>query len=68
MHMPIGWEGLSMPTDGYFVCINFVIINCKLKGAGQDSVPYMMEVIRTHISVTCEIVDPYVDRFLNGSG
>ena len=54
-----------MPTDGYFVCINFVIINCKLKGAELHSVPYMMEDILTHILVACEVVDPYVDRFLS---
>ena len=34
-----------MPTDGCSVHIQIVIINPKLKGAEQDSVPYMMKVI-----------------------
>ena len=68
MHMPIGWEGLSMPTDGCSVCMPIIIINSKLRGAEQDSVPYMMKVILTHIPVECGVVDPYVYRFLNGSG
>ena len=41
MCMPIGWEGLSMPTDGCSVCMPIVIINSKLRGAEQDSVPYV---------------------------
>ena len=65
--MPIGWEGLSMPTDGCSVHMP-IIINSKLRGAEQDSVPYMMKVILTNIPVECGVVDPYVYRFLNGSG
>ena len=40
----------------------------KLRGAEQDSVPYMMKVILTHIPVQCGVVDPYLYGFLNGSG
>ena len=67
MHMPVGWEGLSMPTDGCSVCMPIIIINSKLMGAEQDSVPYMMKVILTHIPVEYGVVDPYAHRFLNGS-
>ena len=45
MHVPIGWEGLSMPTDGCSVHMPIVIINSKVRGAEQDSVPYMMKVV-----------------------
>ena len=48
MHMPIGWEGLSMPNDGCSVCMP-IIIYSKLRGAKQDSVLYMVKVILTHI-------------------
>ena len=68
MHMLIGWEGVSIPTDGCTVCIPIIIINSKLRGAKQDSVPYMVKVILTHIPVECGAVDPYVDGFLNGPG
>ena len=68
MHMPIGWEGLSMPTDECSVCMPINIINSKLKNARQDSVPYIVKVILTHILVGCRVVDPYGDGLLNGSG
>ena len=45
-----------------------IIINSKLRGAEQDSVPYMMKVILIHIPVECGVVDLYVYRILNGSG
>ena len=67
-HMPIGWEGLNMPTDGCSVHIPIIIINSKLRGAEWDSFSYMMKAILTHIPVECGIIDPYVYRFLNGSG
>ena len=41
--MPVGWQGLGMPTDGSSVCTPIVIINSKLRGTEQDSVPYMMQ-------------------------
>ena len=50
VHMPIGWEGLSMPTDGCSLCVPIITVNSKLRCAKRDS------------------VDPYVDRFLKGSG
>ena len=64
-HMPIGWEGLSMPIDRHSVSMP-IIINFKLRGAEQDSVPCMMNVVLTHIAVECGVVDPYVYRFING--
>ena len=63
MCMPIGWKGLMC-----IVCMPIVIINSKLMGAEQNSVPYMMKVILTNILVQCGVVDSYVYRFLNGSG
>ena len=60
--------GLSMPSDGCSVHMPITIINSKLRDAIQDSVPYMVKVILTHILVECGIVDPYTDTFFNGSG
>ena len=68
MHMPIGWNGLSMPTKGCSVHMPITITNFKLRGVEQDSVPYMMKIILTHILVECEVDDPYVYRFVNGFG
>ena len=68
MHMPIGWDGLSMPVDGCSVHIPIMFVNSKFWGAKTDSVPYIVNVILTHIPVQCGDVDPYVDRFFDGSG
>ena len=57
-----------MPTDGCSLHMPISIINSKLRGSEQDSVPYMMKVILIHIPVECCVVDPYVHGFLNGSG
>ena len=57
-----------MPTDGCSVHMPIIIINFKLRGTEQNSVQYMMTVILTHIPVECGVVDPYVYRFINGSG
>ena len=57
-----------MLTHGCSVHIPIIIINSKLRGAEQDSVPYMMKVILSQIPVECEVVDIYVYTFLNGSG
>ena len=43
--MPIGWNGLSMPTEGCSVHMPIVIINYKVRGVKQDSVLYMMQII-----------------------
>ena len=67
MHMPIGWEGLGMPNDRFSVHLPIIIINSKLRGAEQDSVPYIMEVVLNSIPVECEAVDPCEYRILNGS-
>ena len=37
MHMPKGWNELSMPTEGWLVCMPIVIINFKVRGVKQDS-------------------------------
>ena len=66
--MPIGWNGLGMPSEGCSVHMPIVIINFKVKGVKQDYIPYMMKVILTHIPIECGVVDPNVYRFLNGSG
>ena len=68
VHMPMGWEGLCIPTDGCSVHMPIIIINSKFRSAKQDSVQYMVKVILTHIPVECGVVDPYVDRFFDGSG
>ena len=68
MYMPIGWNGLSITTEGCSMCMPIIITNSKLRGVEQNPVPYMMKVILTHISVECEVVNPYVYRLLNGSG
>ena len=60
--------GLSMPIDGCSVCMPIIIVNSKLRGAKQESVPYMVKVILTHNPVESGVVDPYLDGFLNGSG
>ena len=56
-------EWLSMHTEGCSVHMPIVIINFKLKGVEQSSVPYMMKIIFTHIPIECGVVDPYVYRF-----
>ena len=60
MHMPIAWNGLNMATEGCSVCMPIVIINFKVRGVKQDSVPYMTKVILTHIPIECGVVDPNV--------
>ena len=67
-HMPIGWNGLSMPSEMCSMCMSNVIINFKLRGVEQSSVPFMLKDICTHIPIECGIVDPYVYRLLSGSG
>ena len=65
VHMPIGWEGLSMSTDE---CSVYMPINSRFWGAKKDSVPYMVKTILTQISVECGVVNSHVDRFFDGSG
>ena len=55
--MPIGWNGLGMPLKGCSVCMSIIITNFKVKGDEQDSVPYVMKVIFTHIPIECGVVD-----------
>ena len=56
----------SMPCSSMYMPI--IITNSKLRGGEQDSDPYMIRVTLTHIPVECRVVDPYIYRFLNGSG
>ena len=37
-----------------------VITNFKVRGVKQDSVPYMMKIILSHIPTECGVVDPNV--------
>ena len=46
VHMPIGWNGLSMSTEGCFVYMPIVITNIKLRGVKQDSVPQSQNIIQ----------------------
>ena len=43
-----------------------MFVNFKFCGAKQDSAPYMVYVILTHIPFECGVIDPYVDRFFDG--
>ena len=63
MYMPIGWNGLIMSTEGCSVHMPIVIINFKVSSVKQDSVPYMMKVILTHIPIKGGVVDPNVYWF-----
>ena len=62
MHMPIGWNGLSILTEGVLGACPLSVLILR-----SGSVPYMMKVILTHIPAECRVVDHYVYRFLNGS-
>ena len=53
MHMPIYWNGLSMPTEGCSVHMPIVITNFKVSDVKQDSVPYMIKIILAHIPIEC---------------
>ena len=58
IQMHIGWIGLGILTE---VCIPIFIINFKVRGIVKESVPYMMKVILTHISIKCKVVHPHVN-------
>ena len=60
MCMPVGLNGLSMPTEGCSVYMPIVLIDFKVRGVTQGSVPYKMKVILTHIPIECGVVDPNV--------
>ena len=60
MNMPIGWNALSMPTEGCSVPMPIVITNFKVRGFRQDSVSYMIKIVLTHIPIECGVVDPNV--------
>ena len=49
-----------MPTEGCSLCMSIVITNFMVKGVEQDSVPYMMKAILTHIPIESGVVDPNV--------
>ena len=60
MCMPIGCNGLNMPTEGCSVHVPIVISNIKVRDVKQDSVLYMIKIILTHIPIECGVVDPDV--------
>ena len=65
MHMPIGWNGLSMPTEGCSVHMPIVTTNFKVRGVTQDSVLYMMKIILTHIPIECGLLTlMYIDSII----
>ena len=46
-------------------CVPIVITNFKVTGVEQDSVPYMMKVILTHIPIECGVIDlMYIDSLM----
>ena len=53
-----------MPTEGCSVHLPIANFNFKVMGVGQNSVPCMLEIILTNISIKCWIVDPDEYRFL----
>ena len=61
-------EWTEYAAEGCSVCMPIFITNFKVRGVKQDSVPYMMKVILTHIPIECGVVDPNVYWFLNSSG
>ena len=67
MPIPMGWNGLSMLTEACSVCILIVIINFKVRGVEQDSVPFMMKVILIHIPIKYGVVYPNIYRLFNSS-
>ena len=65
MHMPIGWNGLTMPIEGCSVCMPIVITNFKVRGVKWNSVPYMMKVILTHIPIHVGLLTlMYIDSLM----
>ena len=60
MCIPIGWNGLSMLTEGCSVHMPIVILNFKVRGVKQNSVPHMMKVRLTHIPIEHGVIDPNV--------
>ena len=42
--MPIGWNGLNMPSEGCSLCMPIAIINFKVRGVNK-TVPYMIKII-----------------------
>ena len=42
--------------------------HCHYRGVKQDSVPYMIKIIHTHIPIEFEVVDPILFWFLNSYG
>ena len=53
LHMPIGWNGLSMPTEGCSVHMPIAITNFEARSDKHDSVPYMMKIMLIHIPIEC---------------
>ena len=61
--LPIGWNGLGMPTI-ICVCIPIGRAYFKARGVKKDSVPYMIKVKLTYVPIMGGIGYPDVNRFL----
>ena len=62
--MPIGWNGLSMPTEDALCACPLSLLILSL-GIEQNSVPNMMNVIFAHIPVEYGVVDlMYIDSLM----
>ena len=59
--MPIGWNGLSMPTNVCSLCMPIGSVYFKFRGVKKDSVPYMKEIVLTYIPIKYGIVYPNVN-------
>ena len=62
MYGGVGFGGLSM-LNGW--CSLWMPIYFKPWGIEKYSVPYMVQIELTYISIKCGIVNPYVHGFLN---
>ena len=58
LQMPIGWNGLSMPTI-MCVCIPTGRVYFKARGVDKDCVPYMVNVELTNIPVKWGNIYPW---------
>ena len=59
MHMPIGWNGLTMPTEGCFVACPLSLLTLR-SGVLNRTLSYMMKVILNHVPIDCGVADPNV--------
>ena len=65
MHRDVRFGGLSMPSGW---CTLYMSIYFKSLGIKEYSVPCMVQIELTYISIKCGVVNLYVDGFFNCSG